>query len=1038
SITCPGNLTAVCAISEQPAYTTFAEFTTAGGSASDNCGIDESSFAHVGDVSDGGSCPETITRTYQIADLCGNVQTCEQLIVIDDEELPSITCPGNLTAVCAISEQPAYTTFAEFTTAGGSASDNCGIDESSFTHVGDVSNGSTCPETITRTYQIADLCGNLQTCTQLIVIDDEELPSITCPGNLTAVCDINEQPAYADYTAFVNAGGSATDNCGIDESSFTHIGDVSDGGSCPETITRTYQIADLCGNIQTCEQLIVIDDEELPSITCPGNLTAVCDINEQPAYADYTAFVNAGGSATDNCGIDESSFTHIGDVSDGGSCPETITRTYQIADLCGNVQTCEQLIVIDDEELPSITCPGNLTAVCAISEQPVYADYTTFVNAGGSASDNCGIDESSFTHVGDVSDGGSCPETITRTYQIADLCGNVQTCEQLIVIDDEELPSITCPGNLTAVCDINEQPAYADYTAFVNAAGSATDNCGIDESSFAHVGDVSDGGSCPETITRTYQIADLCGNVQTCEQLIVIDDEELPSITCPGNLTAVCAISEQPAYTTFAEFTTAGGSASDNCGIDESSFTHIGDVSDGGSCPETITRTYQIADLCGNVQTCEQQIVIDDEELPSITCPGNLTAVCAISEQPAYTTFAEFTTAGGSASDNCGIDESSFTHIGDVSDNASCPETITRTYQIADLCGNVQTCEQQIVIDDEELPSITCPGNINDIACDVSGLEALSGFAFSATSQIIDVSSFIALGGTASDNCGIQSLTYQDSQSGPCPIVVTRTFTVVDLCDNQSSCVQTITLNADPIVITCPTDPNIPACTSQEDILTAYNAWLAGFTFSGGCSPTDNIDEVPELPADAYDNGADLSFTYSVTDLCSTETCTSTFTVEPDLIPPTFTATPYQNCVDPLHWAIYDEVNPIPVYNHTEPNLQKSPVDYRTMQAGDTFLDLTDLADNCCAAEELTIHWRIDFDDTPDPITGAAVSHPSISGTGQPSTYGSDIWLWGDGVTFTVVQHTITYWVDDCHGNVSEEVEETITIRPRPRIQKMN
>ncbi len=358
------------------------------------------------------------------------------------------------------------------------------------------------------------------------------MPSLTCPGSLTAQC--TAPAAYADYAAFITAGGSATDNCGIDETSFIHVGDVSDGESCPEVITRTYRIADDCGNETTCTQTITINDTQVPSLTCPGALTAQC--TAPAAYADYAAFMTAGGSATDNCGIDEISFTHVGDVSDGESCPEVITRTYRIADDCGNETTCTQTITLNDTQVPSLTCPGALTAQC--TAPAAYADYAAFITAGGSATDNCGIDEASFTHVGDVSDGESCPEVITRTYRIADDCGNETTCTQTITLDDTQVPSLTCPGALTAQC--TAPAAYADYAAFITAGGSATDNCGIDEISFIHVGDVSDGESCPEVITRTYRIADDCGNETTCTQTITINDTQVPSLTCPGALTAQC------------------------------------------------------------------------------------------------------------------------------------------------------------------------------------------------------------------------------------------------------------------------------------------------------------------------------------------------------------------------------------------------------------------------------------------------------------------------------------------------------------------
>ena len=110
---------------------------------------------------------------------------------------------------------------------------------------------------------------------------------------------------------------------------------MSDNNSCPEIITRTYLVTDECGNFQTCEHIIELDDEENPDISCPGPLTANCDISEIPAYTSYTDFIANGGVISDNCAIDESSFTLVSELSDGNTCPEVVTRTYSISDLCG-------------------------------------------------------------------------------------------------------------------------------------------------------------------------------------------------------------------------------------------------------------------------------------------------------------------------------------------------------------------------------------------------------------------------------------------------------------------------------------------------------------------------------------------------------------------------------------------------------------------------------------------------------------------------------------------------------------------------------
>jgi hypothetical protein len=62
----------------------------------------------------------------------------------------------------------------------------------------------------------------------------------------------------------------------------------------------------------------------------------------------------------------------------------------------------------------------------------------------------------------------------------------------------------------------------------------------------------------------------------------------------------------------------------------------------------------------------------------------------------------------------------------------------------------------------------------------------------------------------------------------------------------------------------------------------AYTAWVAAFGYSDGCNASDNIADVSQLlPANVECLGADLQFTYIVTDDCSTVSLTATFTVAP-------------------------------------------------------------------------------------------------------------------------------------------------------------
>jgi hypothetical protein len=174
-------------------------------------------------------------------------------------------------------------------------------------------------------------------------------------------------------------------------------------------------------------------------------------------------------------------------------------------------------------------------------------------------------------------------------------------------------------------------------------------------------------------------------------------------------------------------------------------------------------------------------------------------------------------------------------------------------------------------------PSINCPADQNLTGCDKTGLTP----PYSEASAGISEADFLALDtkNATVSGCGPLSITYQDSSSGTCTITITRTFTVTDACKNTANCPQTIKITPPTIVPSCPSDPNLAACTSQADIQTAYNTWKGGFKFTGGCSATDNKASVPALPANAHCAGASLSFKYIVSDSCNSANCTATFTV---------------------------------------------------------------------------------------------------------------------------------------------------------------
>src|SRR5207253_1363942 len=149
--------------------------------------------------------------------------------------------------------------------------------------------------TTTVTWVATDIHGNTHSCTQTIIVTDDERPVITCPANITHTADAG----VCSYT--VNIGNAtATDNCAV----ATIVGVRSDAAALNApypvgTTTVIWTATDIHGNVSiTCTQTIVVTDNEKPVITCPASITHTADAG----VCSY--MVNIGiATATDNCAI---------------------------------------------------------------------------------------------------------------------------------------------------------------------------------------------------------------------------------------------------------------------------------------------------------------------------------------------------------------------------------------------------------------------------------------------------------------------------------------------------------------------------------------------------------------------------------------------------------------------------------------------------------------------------------------------------------------------------------------------------------------
>src|SRR5574341_1605226 len=425
----------------------------------------------------------------------------------------SDVCSSDLVTVKCASDVPAPDI------ATVTASDLCGT--VTVTHVGDVISEQTCANryVITRTYQAEDACGNKATCTQIITVNDDVPPTVTCPADdLVIEC---ADPDQASKIAAWLATASTSDNCaGVQLANSYSPAAFSDLCGNSGTQVVTFTATDACGQTAVCAKSITIRDTTPPAIACAGPVSVKC-------ASDVPAPDIATVTASDLCGT--VTVTHVWDVISEQTCANryVITRTYQAEDNCGNKATCTQIITVNDDVPPTVTCPtDDLVIECA---DPDQAGKIAAWLATATASDNCaGVQLANSYSPAAFSDLCGNSGTQVVTFTATDVCGQTATCTKSIIIRDTTPPAIACAGPVSVKC-------ASDVPAPDIATVTASDLCGT--VTVTHVGDVISEQTCANRyiITRTYRAVDNCGNQATCTQIITVNDDVPPTVPCPAD-----------------------------------------------------------------------------------------------------------------------------------------------------------------------------------------------------------------------------------------------------------------------------------------------------------------------------------------------------------------------------------------------------------------------------------------------------------------------------------------------------------------------
>lgn len=667
SLTCPAPISVDC--DDNGIYTTFAEFEAAGGSVSipDGCEVDSFTFVADVEISQNG-CSFVYMREYFISETCGNTFTCNQIIMLTDDDDPVIVnCPSDTTLV--VSTAPCTV---DFTVPDVETTDGC----SAVTVMND-SPGTFPVGMTTVTYTATDDCGNSSQCSFVVTVETDNMLTLTCPPAIidSTVCDESEVLPYADFAAFEAAGGSVSGDCNTMGTMYSidNVNDVVIGGSCPKTVNRTYTISDEFGNEATCTQMLTLVDTMMPTFTVPADAIGV-----DCASALDTSVTGSPTNVMDNCDSNPV-VTFVDTLLAPGMCEgeHPFHRIWTVTDACGNARSIAQLIEPVDNTPPTAICQDTVT---------VYLDGAGTANIDAADLDNGSSDSCSDVTLTAGMTFASCNQVnspVPVTLDVADACGNMSSCDVIVVVLDTMAIDLTSPENDTVACLANVDPVFASIDDFeLLGGGSVDDNCPAG-SSFSMIG-ADTMGVCPDIlITRTYVYVDFSGNSDTAQHLIYINDTIAPVIaSCPPDI----SISETDLCDTLLVFGLPD--VTDNCGEVIITNNYTNDTSSMATFSGGVTEIlFTVSDGCGNSDTCSMTVTVDAD--PKITCPP-LGTIDSESDLPTYPTLADFEMAGGSVNAFCAFDDTTFMYTASFDiDAGGCTATITETVSIADTLGNI-------------------------------------------------------------------------------------------------------------------------------------------------------------------------------------------------------------------------------------------------------------------------------------------------------------------------------------------------------------
>ena len=442
---------------------------------------------------------------------------------------------------------------------------------------------------IERFWTAKDAFENTTTCIQNIYYKRVTSADVIFPDNKddfeSPALDCNENPTDLTIAGQPTIGGVPITSGSICELAISYTDQTFDiCGNGGYKIIRTWTAVDWCSSDFILDaQVINIMDTTAPNINCPSDLIVGTNNN----CGGIVIFPNA--SATDNCSEYNISLNWQFGIGLGpfNDIPQGVyVAEYIATDDCGNADTCQIQVTVEDDDAPIAICEGNLNI--NLTNDGIATIPTTAFDAG--SFDNCQLDFIEVSRDG-INFGNSvtlgCNDlnnNVEITVRAHDVAGNVNECLTMVSVNDNIPPIIICPLSKTVGCtdDLND----------LNITGEAIaeENCNLDTIYFD---DVFNLNTCNEgTITRTWTAVDLAGNESSCNQTLIVEDNSPLQISYPNDIDLYGCNSSTSSTVTGEPIL-----VNDDCESVGVSSNDVVFANESGLCVK-ILRTWTVVDWC--------------------------------------------------------------------------------------------------------------------------------------------------------------------------------------------------------------------------------------------------------------------------------------------------------------------------------------------------------------------------------------------------------------------------------------------------------